>query len=142
MRSMVKTLGLDSRIAIDSAGTIDFHSGHPPDKRATQHAARRGYDLTPIRARQINQPDYEWFDYILAMDKQNIAWLEKQIPNEYQHKLKLFLDFSEKFAGREVPDPYYGNAQGFDTVLDMAEDGARGLIAHLLQNELSSTHKK
>ena len=135
LRQLAHTLSLETQIEIDSAGTIGFHSGEPPDKRAVQHAAKRGYDLSSIRARQINQPDYELFDYILAMDKQNIAWLKKQIPDEYAHKLRLFLDFSEKYRGRDVPDPYYGNANGFETVLDMSEDGAQGLLAHLQENE-------
>lgn len=135
LRQLAHTLSLETQIEIDSAGTIGFHSGEPPDKRAVQHAAKRGYDLSSIRARQINQPDYELFDYILAMDKQNIAWLKKQIPDEYAHKLRLFLDFSEKYRGRDVPDPYYGNANGFETVLDMSEDGAQGLLTHLQENE-------
>jgi protein-tyrosine phosphatase len=138
LRHVAREQGLEKRIEIDSAGTIGFHSGEPPDKRAVQHAAKRGYDLSLIRARQINQPDYELFDYILAMDKQNIAWLKKQIPNEYAHKLRLFLDFSGKYRGRDVPDPYYGNANGFETVLDMTEDGAQGLLAHLQENEWSA----
>ncbi|MGB8337450.1 MAG: low molecular weight protein-tyrosine-phosphatase [Burkholderiales bacterium] len=142
LRHFARELGIDASLTIDSAGTIGFHAGEAPDKRAIQHAAKRGYDLTAIRARQINQPDYEFFDQILAMDKQNIIWLKKQIPDEYAHKLRLFLDFSDKYAGRDVPDPYYGNAKGFEIVLDMAEDGARGLIAHLLENETADLNKK
>jgi protein-tyrosine phosphatase len=141
LRQIARAQALEAQIEIDSAGTIGFHSGEPPDKRAVQHAAKRGYDLSSLRARQINQPDYELFDYILAMDKQNIAWLKKQIPNEYAHKLRLFLDFSEKYRGRDVPDPYYGNANGFETVLDMAEDGAQGLLAHLQENEWAVKQK-
>ncbi|MGB8856321.1 MAG: low molecular weight protein-tyrosine-phosphatase [Burkholderiales bacterium] len=141
LHHLVRRQGLEEHISVDSAGTIGFHSGEPPDKRATLHAARRGYDLSRIRARQINQPDYELFDYVLAMDKQNIAWLKKQIPNEYMHKLRLFLDFSEKYAGQDVPDPYYGNADGFETVLDMTEDAARGLLAHLQQKETALEKK-
>lgn len=142
LRHLVRRQGLEAHISVDSAGTIGFHSGEPPDKRATLHAARRGYDLSRIRARQINQPDYELFDYVLAMDRQNMAWLKKQIPNQYMHKLRLFLEFSEKYAGQDVPDPYYGNADGFETVLDMAEDAARGLLAHVLQKETASEKKQ
>jgi protein-tyrosine phosphatase len=142
LRHVAFNRGLDSEIIVDSAGTIGFHTGEPPDKRAVQHAAKRGYDLTQIRAREINQPDYELFDYVLAMDKQNIAWLRKQIPNQFAHKLRLFLEFSEKYAGRDVPDPYYGNANGFETVLDMVEDGVHGLIAHLLEANATTKNKK
>jgi protein-tyrosine phosphatase len=134
--------GLESQLSIDSAGTIGFHSGEPPDKRATQHATKRGYDLSAIRARQINQPDYAEFDYVLAMDAQNILGLKNQTPLEHAHKLHLFLDFSEKYAGRDVPDPYYGNAQGFELVLDMIEDGAKGFIAYLAENELVVAKQK
>jgi protein-tyrosine phosphatase len=142
LRHVAQARGLGADINVDSAGTIGFHAGQPLDKRAVLHAAKRGYDLTQIRAREVNQPDYEAFDYLLAMDKQNIAWLKKQIPNEYAHKLQLFLNFSEKYKGRDVPDPYYGNAQGFDTVLDMVEDGVDGLIEHLLEAEAAALNKK
>jgi protein-tyrosine phosphatase len=142
LRHVAQTRGLAADITVDSAGTIGFHAGQPPDKRAVLYAAKRGYDLTQIRAREVNQPDYEGFDYLLAMDKQNIAWLKKQIPNEYAHKLQLFLNFSEKYKGRDMPDPYYGNAQGFDTVLDMIEDGVDGLIEHLLEAEAAALNKK
>ncbi len=142
LRHVAQVRGLGADITVDSAGTIGFHAGQPPDKRAVLHAATRGYDLTQIRAREVNQPDYEGFDYLLAMDKQNIAWLKKQIPNEYAHKLHLFLNFSEKYKGRDVPDPYYGNAQGFDTVLDMVEDGVNGLVEHLLEAEAIALNKK
>jgi protein-tyrosine phosphatase len=142
MRHVAHKRGLAADIMVASAGTIGFHTGHPPDKRAILHAAKRGYDLSTIRARQINQPDYELFDYVLAMDKQNIAWLKKQIPNEYMHKLRLFLDFSEKYPDRDVPDPYYGNANGFETVLDMVEDGVSGLIVHLIETEPVVLNKK
>ncbi len=137
LRKFAQQKGLDAHLSIDSAGTIGFHSGEAPDKRATLHAAKRGYDLSPIRARQINQPDYALFDYVLAMDQQNMAWLKNQIPHEHVHKLRLFLDFSQKYFGRDVPDPYYGNAQGFEVVLDMIEDGAKGLIAYLREHELA-----
>jgi protein-tyrosine phosphatase len=142
LRHVAFNRGLADDIVVDSAGTIGFHAGEPPDKRAVQHAAKRGYDLSRIRAREINQPDYELFDYVLAMDKQNIAWLKKQIPNQYAHKLRLFLEFSENYAGRDVPDPYYGNAQGFEAVLDMVEDGVQGLIDHLIETEAAALNKK
>ena len=136
MRHAAHKRGLAADITADSAGTIGFHAGQPPDKRAVLHAADRGYDISTIRARQINQPDYELFD------RQNIAWLKKQMPNEYMHKLRLFLDFSEKYVGRDVPDPYYGNSNGFETVLDMVEDGVKGLIEHLIEAEAVVLNKK
>ena len=137
MRHLAREHGLDAQCEMDSAGTIDFHAGEPPDRRAIAHARARGYDLSVLRARQIGPPDFESFDYVLAMDKQNLLWLEKHCPAEHQHKLTLFLAFSEKFKNRDMPDPYYGNAKGFETVLDMAEDGAHGLITHLIKHELN-----
>ena len=131
MRHAAHKRGLAADITVDSAGTIGFHVGQPPDKRAVLHPAVRGYDFSTLRARQINKPDYELFDYVLAMDRQNIAWLKKQMPNEYMHKLRLFLDFSEKYVGRDVPDPYYGGAKGFDDVLDLVQSAVDGVLGEI-----------
>jgi protein-tyrosine phosphatase len=116
-----------NHLTIDSAGTGNWHQGHPPDERATAHAAKRGYDLTPLRARQVTTSDFEKFDFILAMDRQNERDLKRIAPNETAHKIKLFLQFGQS-TETEVPDPYYGGAQGFEHVLDLIEDASEGLI--------------
>lgn len=129
----VKRAGLDARIFTDSAGTHDYHVGEPPDPRAQRAALRRGYDLSVLRARQVSLGDFSSFDYVLAMDEQNLRLLERLCPSQHAHKLKLFMEFSNRPALREVPDPYYGGEQGFERVLDMVEQAAQELLDHLRQ---------
>jgi protein-tyrosine phosphatase len=115
-------------VHIDSAGTHAYHVGEPPDRRATQAAASRGIDLTTQRARRVEVADFERFDYVLAMDSSNLEDLLSVCPEEYQHKVRLFLEFANANSSREVPDPYYGGTQGFERVLDLIEEGAEGLL--------------
>lgn len=127
-RRLVAEEGLERLVHIDSAGTHDYHIGAPPDRRAQAAAAGRGYDLSDLRGRQVARSDFSEFDYLLAMDNDNLANLQRHCPSEQRHKLRLFLSFSERFKDQEVPDPYYGGAKGFDQVLDMVEDAAQGLL--------------
>lgn len=128
---LVQNTGLEHKLLIDSAGTHDYHLGSPPDRRASAAAMTRGYDLSTLRGRQVNQRDFQDFDYILAMDKENLSNLHALCPPELLHKVTLFLEFSENFSESEVPDPYYGGAQGFEHVLDLVEDAGRGLLQKL-----------
>ena len=128
LRRLAGQSGMLERLTIDSAGTHDYHVGSGPDDRAQEAARRRGYDLSELRARQVSSQDFERFDYILAMDRENLASLKRQCPPEHQHKLRLYLSFSARFSEQEVPDPYYGGRQCFDLVLDMVEDAAQGLL--------------
>jgi len=128
---LVKETGLEERVLIDSAGTGDWHVGHPPDVRATRAAAERGYDLTALRARQVGREDFAKFDYVLAMDDENLRELKRLAPPEHAHKLRLFTEFSSKGAGA-VPDPYAGGPQDFELVLDLVEESARGLLRDVL----------
>ncbi len=130
-RRLAEQTGVLDRLLIDSAGTHDYHVGSVPDERAQEAARRRGYDLSGLRARQVADRDFERFDYLLAMDRENLAALQRRCPPEHQHKLRLYLSFSERFNGQEVPDPYYGGRQGFDLVLDMVEDAAQGLLGEI-----------
>ncbi len=127
-RHLVEQQGLAEKILIDSAGTHNYHIGEPPDARSQAAAARRGYDLSGLRARQVVRDDFRAFDYVLAMDETNLSLLRQQCPDDCRDRLKLFLDFAEDGAVREVPDPYYGGAQGFEVVLDLVEHAARGLL--------------
>ena len=127
-RRQVIAAGLDNRIRIDSAGTHDYHVGHAPDPRSRAAAAARGYELGALRARLVTLQDFAGFDYILAMDKGNLAELRRMAPREYRSKPKLFMQFGVRHAATEVPDPYYGGAEGFEQVLDMAEDACAGLL--------------
>ena len=130
-RHRVQAAGLSELILIDSAGTHDYHIGEPPDTRTQRAAAKRGYDMSALRGRQVSRHDFLHFDHILAMDHHNLSLLKQQCPTEHAHKLRLFLEFSENFGHEEMPDPYYGGASGFDLVLDLAEDAAQGLLQHL-----------
>ncbi len=135
-RDQVVKADLHDLIDIDSAGTGDWHIGRSPDKRATKVAASRQYDLSDLRARQVAGADFECFDYVLAMDNQNLSDLQAMSPPSYAGHLGLFLEFSTGFSEREVPDPYYGGDQGFEHVLDLVEDASHGLLKHIQQNSL------
>lgn len=129
----VAEAGLSDQIASDSAGTHGYHIGEPPDPRAQRALERRGYDISELRARQVTRRDFDEFDHVLAMDEANFRLLARLCPQAQAHKLKLFMEFHADPAMREVPDPYYGGVQGFDTVLDMVEAAAQGLLRHLRQ---------
>lgn len=130
-RRVVTAAGMSDRIEIDSAGTAAWHIGKSPDARAQAAAGKRGYDLSSLRGRQVADTDFAHFDYILAMDGDNLSELQARCPRSQQHKLRLFLSFSERWPGYEVPDPYYGGDEGFKLVLDMIEDAANGLLREL-----------
>ncbi|GAB6262033.1 low molecular weight protein-tyrosine-phosphatase [Photobacterium sp. R1] len=117
-------------IEIDSAGTIGYHQGNPPDSRARAAGEARGYSFKGMRARQVIAEDFERFDLILAADRQNLSDLMAICPDEHLSKLALFLDYAD-VAEDEVPDPYYGGDQGFEYVLDLVELAAEGVLASL-----------
>jgi protein-tyrosine phosphatase len=127
----VKEAGLAGRVLSDSAGTHSYHVGEPPDPRTVEAANRRGYDLSALRARQVKQGDFGEFEYVLAMDEANLQVLQRLCPPQHSRTLKLFMDFGGNPAVREVPDPYYGGAQGFERVLDLVEQASRGLLDHI-----------
>jgi protein-tyrosine phosphatase len=129
--------GLDHVVEVDSAGTHAYHVGEAPDRRSQQAARERGYDLSHLRARRVENRDFEQFDYVLAMDDDNYKLLAAQCPGQQQDKLQMFLDYAENFTEREVPDPYYGGTRGFQHVLDLVEDAAAGLIRDIRQRHLS-----
>lgn len=127
-RARVARAGLERRIHVDSAGTGDWHVGHPPDRRAVVHAARRGYDLAPLRARQIARDDFRRFGWILAMDQANLRDLAALRPPDFDGHLGLLLDMAPTLGVREVPDPYYGGVDGFEKVLDLVEEASERLL--------------
>ena len=131
MARLVSEAELGRRVGLDSAGTIDYHAGDPPDPRAQTHASKRGYDLSKLRGRQVTPEDFARFDLILAMDRRNLADLLSICPEAEREKVRLFMEFARAHPEREVPDPYYGGAAGFDRVLDMIEDAAAGLLEHV-----------
>lgn len=129
-RKAVEEAGLADRVHIESAGTHAYHSGAPPDRRAQAAAVRRGVTLAQIRARQVTDRDFETFDYILVMDRENLRELVQRAPPQQRDKIHLFLEFA---GGRtdEVPDPYYGGTSGFERVLDLVEQACRELLRHI-----------
>lgn len=135
LRSHAERTGLINHMEIDSAGTHGYHVGAPPDPRSQKAAARRGYDLSKLRARRVAKTDFQHYDFILAMDRDNLALLEEACPQEERHRLGLFLDYARSFTESEVPDPYYGGPDGFERVLDLIEDAAAGLIETLRQRK-------
>jgi protein-tyrosine phosphatase len=126
-RHYVSEAGLAELFEIDSAGTHAYHVGEPPDKRAQQAAARRGFSLEDIRARRVAPEDFERFHHIIAMDQDNLVMLQEQAEAGQREKIRLFLEFSSG-PETEVPDPYYGGVTGFERVLDLVEDASRGLL--------------
>ena len=129
-REAVTAARLDDEITTDSAGTHAYHIGNPPDARATATALERDIDMTDLRARQVCEPDFEQFDYVVAMDRDNLALLEASCPPEAQDRLSLMLDWAEGW-GDEVPDPYYGSDEGFIREFDMLTAASQGLLAHI-----------
>ena len=130
-REHAQRAGLLDGLSIESAGIGDWHVGQAPDNRAIIHARRRGYDLAGLRARQVTRKDFARFDFILAMDLRNLHDLKALCPPDYKGCLGLFLDFTPHLGLREVPDPYHGGAEGFETVLELTERACEGLLAHI-----------
>ena len=136
MRQLVDEAKLAGRILIDSAGTGDWHIGSAPDERAQHAAGQRGYKLAALRGRQIGADDFERFDLLIAMDDKNVAALRQICPPAQRDKIRLLMEFvpesDSRWSGtREVADPYFGGADGFEQVLDQCEAACRGLIAAL-----------
>ena len=133
----VKKAGLDLDINVDSAGTHSYHIGHSPDNRAQEAALKRGYDMQDLRARAVVPEDFSRFDYILAMDHDNLAILKDRCPPQHQHKLALLMQYSHNHtADDEVSDPYYGGKKGFENVLDKVEAANEGLLQHIRKSDL------
>lgn len=130
-RRVAEEEGLGDRFEIDSAGLGDWHVGQAPDTRAQMAARRRGIDISGQSARQVERADFDRFDLLLVMDRSNFNELKRRAPANAQAKIRYFLDFAETAAGKDVPDPFFGGAEGFEHVLDLIEAAARGLLTSL-----------
>jgi len=128
LKKIIKDNGLDEIVEVDSAGTHGYHAGEAPDPRALAAAAKRGYELKGLRARKVRRDDFALFDLVLAMDRENLANLLEICPPVYQERVRLFLSYASEGGSDEVPDPYFGGPAGFEVVLDMIEEAARGLV--------------
>jgi protein-tyrosine phosphatase len=135
-QQLVESAGLSHAISVDSAGTHAYHVGEPPDPRAAQSALRRQVDLSAQRARKVSASDFEVFHYVLAMDLDNFSNLQSICPPGHEQKLSLFLDYAADVSVREVPDPYYGGATGFERVLDLIEAASHGLLEDIRNKHL------
>ena len=132
-QAKINKMGLTEQYFIDSAGTAAWHIGKSPDSRSLLAAQDRGYDLSLLKARQVEHSDFEYFDYILAMDTDNLDVLKQTCPSVYLYKLTLFLQYGE-FSETSVPDPYYGGSQGFEHVIDLLESASDGFIKQLSES--------
>jgi protein-tyrosine phosphatase len=139
-RAMVKRAGLENAITCASAGTHGYHVGQPPDLRTMEAARRRGYDLSAQRAQKVEPADFNAYELVLAMDRDNMFFLSRLMPKNARTSPQLFLDYvgvssQGGRAASEVADPYYGGEQGFERVLDVVEDGAARLLAMLTKQQ-------
>jgi protein-tyrosine phosphatase len=124
----VRQSGLDEVVRVASAGTHAFHLGEAPDKRAQAAASRRGYDIADLRATKVREKDIDDYDMVLAMDWDNLSFLQQLAPKHSHHKLQLLMRFATEHETATIVDPYYGNAQGFEQALDYIEDACTGLL--------------
>jgi low molecular weight protein-tyrosine phosphatase len=136
--TLLMTRRLTDAFEVDSAGTHAYHVGDAPDLRSQKAARDRGVELKHLKARKVTQNDFEVFDYVLTMDEENQAILSENCPDEFRHKVRLFLEYAPHLKHREVPDPYYGGAYGFERVLDMIEAASEGFIEALQREGLIS----
>jgi protein-tyrosine phosphatase len=130
LEAKIAQQGLSHVISVDSAGTSGWHIGSPPDPRSRKAASKRGYNIDQQKGRQVNDGDFNQFDYIFAMDKENLAHLKALCPSNFKGHLGLLLDFGQPSL-REVPDPYHGGTEGFEHVLDLIENACDHFIQHL-----------
>lgn len=132
LRHKLAQAGMAGQVEVESAGTVDYHAGSPPDHRAQHSALRRGYDLSRQRARQLRASDFERFDLLLAMDTEHLDRLVDLCPGPLVGRIKLLMDYApDRARGTSVPDPYYGAPAGFERVLDMVEEACEGLMTEL-----------
>lgn len=118
-------------IDTDSCGTAAYHVGESPDKRAVQAAGKRNYAMQHLLGRQLAASDFFDFDYILAMDKENLGNILARKPLESLAHIGLFLDFDKSLEASEVPDPFYGRSDDFERVLDLIESASAALITYI-----------
>lgn len=131
MLHKVAARGWEGRIRVDSAGTHGYHEEAPPDSRSQSHAAKRGYDLSSLRARRVVKSDFGEFDRLIVMDHDNMSFMTQMSPPEQRAKLELMMRYAPQHEADIVPDPYYGGAAGFEHVLTYLEDACEGLLEDL-----------
>lgn len=136
LRNMVQAKGWSEWLHVDSCGTHAYHVGEAPDRRSQKHALLRGYDLSDLRARQLQSADFEIFDLVLVMDHENMARAQALCPPTQRQKLHRLTEFCREMRSAVVPDPYYGGDQGFEHVLDLIEDACQGVLFHIQKERI------
>ncbi len=134
---LLRREGLENEVFVDSAGTGAWHIGHPPDARGLESASKRGVDLSKQRARRVTLEDCQEFDYVIPMDRDNYESVSA-LCTQSEAEVRLFLDYAPGLSEEEVPDPYYGGPDGFEHVLDLVEEAARGLLDDVRRRHLES----
>jgi protein-tyrosine phosphatase len=142
LRQRAAALGVAHHIEVASAGLEGWHAGAPPDARSVAHALRRGYDLAAQRAQHFTPREFERFDWVIAMDAGHHHGLRRMCPLEHTHKLRRAADFSERVPVGGVPDPYYGDAGGFEEVLDLVEALCEGVLLRVLVQDASTRSRE
>lgn len=142
MSHLIQQRQLGDRVVCDSAGTASYHVGSPPDRRMAQAAKAQGIELVG-RARQFDSADFDRFDYILAMDRENYRDIVALAPagqhrDQLRQKVRLMCDFCSSHPDQEVPDPYYGGPEGFSYVISLLQDACEGLLDHLLEQPVAT----
>lgn len=132
-RELVRRKGLEAQVSMEGAGTHAFHVGEPPDPRTQQAALRRGVDLSDLRAQHVTPQLIAQSDFVFAMDERNLEALQAMAPSGHAHKPRLFLELVPMLGRREVPDPYYGGADGFEEVLDLCEQASEALLSVVIR---------
>jgi protein-tyrosine phosphatase len=127
----IQTSGLKDYVEVASSGTHDYHVGHPADARSHQAALDRGIDMGTHRAQHFKKEHFAQYDYILVMDRANYDHVMHMCPNGFQDRVHYFLDFAPQLNVKEVPDPYFGGAEGFENVLDLIEAASAGLMSEI-----------
>ena len=138
-RSLAGRLAPELGLEIDSAGTHGYHVGHAPDERSQRVARAHGVELSGLRARQLTVADFDAFDLLLAMDRDNLEFARAMAPRGRRERVRLLLDFAPGQPLREVPDPYYGGLPDFERVYGLANEAARGLLEHLRRERGTNT---
>lgn len=130
-RQYIEESGLSHQVRVDSAGTHAYHVGEAPDPRSQTHALKRGYDLSDLAARQLDDRDFDHYDLLLVMDWENYALTEQRCPENKKYKIRRLTEFCKVNQASVVPDPYYKGSEGFEEVLDLVEDACDGLLDHV-----------
>lgn len=132
-RRRVMDAGLEKHFNIDSAGTIGYHTGNPPDYRAQATTIMYGTDISKQRSRKLQSSDFHNYDYILAMDRDNFRDMISNAPELRLKRISLFLRHHENPPTDEVPDPYYGGDEGFELVYELVDGAAEGLLRKIVK---------